>query len=86
MFSWFQNNDQLLYFIFSFSVGERPKPSFQPATKQKYRRQERMDRRGGGLVLECNYVLTLLPGVDRSMIVKKIRDVISQMEGNETVH
>ena len=52
---------------YSFAVGERPLPSVRPSTKQKFNKQGRMDRRGGGLVLECNYVLTLCSGVDRKV-------------------
>ena len=53
---------------------------------QKFSKQKRrLDRRGGGLVLECNYVLTLHPGVDRNVIISQIQDLISAMDGNESV-
>ena len=71
--------------IYSFAVGERPLPSTRPATKQKFCKQRRIDKRGGGLVLECNYVLTLYPDVDRNVIVSRIQEIISAMDGDESV-
>ena len=72
--------------IHCFAIGERPLPSKRPAMLQKFSKQKRrLDRRGGGLVLECNYHLTLYPGVDRLAIISQIRDLISAMDGNESV-
>ena len=68
-----------------FSTGERPRPSIQPHTQQKYREQRRMDRRGGGLVLDCHYILKLHATADRASVVGKVRDLIAQNEGDETV-
>lgn len=72
-------------FIFSFSVGERPLPSHQPATTQKFAKRRGADRRGGGLVLECEYVLTLYPYINGHNIVSEIREVIASMDGGDTV-
>ena len=59
-------------------------PSVHPPTKQKFSREA--NRRGGGLVLECQYVLVPGPGVVRSEIVSTIQQTIDEVEANETVH
>lgn len=58
-------------------------PSAQPPTKQTY---SRGNRRGGGLVLECQYILVPESGVAREQIVSEIQHVLDAIEGNETVH
>ena len=73
-----------MQFNFSFAVGERPLPSVQPGNKQKFSKQRRIDRRGGGLVLECNYILVPYPSVNQGNIVAKIQNILSQMDGNES--
>ena len=60
--------------------------STQPAAKQKYSRRENVDKRGGGMVLECQYVLLLGSGVIRNSVITEIQLLINQMEGNETVY
>ena len=69
--------------LFSYSVGERPLPSVSPATKQKFSREQ--NRRGGGLVLECQYVLEIAVGISSGSVVDKVKEVVARMEGNETV-
>ena len=72
--------------IHSFSVGERPVRSDKPATMQKYCRRNQLDRRGGGMILECQYVLVLGTSVDRSSVLAEIQSLLNEMEGNETVY
>ena len=68
--------------LFSFSVGERPLPSVIPPTKQKFSRNQ--NRRGGGLVLECDYILEVVDS-RRLHVLDEVRAVLNTMEGNETV-
>ena len=72
-----------LFCLFSFSVGERPLPSVAPATKQKFSRQQ--NRRGGGLVLECDYILHVKNDARRMDVLEEVRAVVNMTEGNETV-
>ena len=58
-------------------------PSVQLKSKQKFSRPA--NRRGGGLVLECQYVMELMPGVDNSRILREVEQVLKSMEGDETV-
>ena len=58
-------------------------PSVAPASKQKYSRQ--LNRRGGGLVLECQYILEVRPGANCDMVVQEVRNVVDNLEGNEMV-
>ena len=44
-----------------------------------------MDRRGGGLVLDCHYILGVTATADRLSIVFQIQELIDQNEGDETV-
>ena len=59
-------------FHFSYSVGERPLPSRQPPTKQKFSLEE--NTRGGGLVLDCKYILEVSPDADIGNIVKVVKE------------
>ena len=70
-------------FFFSHSIGERPLPSTSPATKQKFSRQQ--SRRGGGLVLECEYDLEVVDGAVSSGVIDEIKAVVEHLEGMETV-
>ena len=72
-----------LVFFFSFPVGERPLPSISPAPNQKFSRHQ--NRRGGGLVLECVYILYVADGAPRIHVIEEVRALVSAMEGNETV-
>ena len=69
--------------MFSYSVGERPLPSVAPPTKQKFSKVQ--NRRGGGLVLECQYFLQVAPDVDSEMVMREVKDVLAKMQGNETI-
>ena len=80
---FFFENFYSLCLLFSFSVGERPLPSNSTATKQKFSQHQNI--RGGGLVLECVYILELSDSVPRVNVVEEVRAVVSIMEGNETV-
>ena len=61
------------------SIGERPLPSRRPPTKQKFSHTEY--RGGGGLVLECEYVLELAHCETTSEIVEMVRKVLLEIEG-----
>ena len=58
-------------------------PSVAPATKQKFSR--RRNQRGGGLVLECHYIIELKAGIDSNGPLMEIQNVLNGLEGNETV-
>ena len=66
-----------------FSVGERPRPSIQPPTKQKF--SLHLNRRGGGLVLDCEYVLVLAHSARTSKVLQLINLVKVKVEGLEIV-
>lgn len=84
LFRKFRNSGEIKD-IYCFAVGERPQRSIRPATFQKYRRRpNRLDQRGGGMVLECQYILEIGTG-NRVGIVNEIRNTITEMEGDETV-
>ena len=79
--------DGVVTCIKCLAVGERPLPSAQPPSKQKFLKMQRgLDRRGGGLVLECQYILGLCPGVSKQEIVEECRGRIAEMKGSETVY
>ena len=70
-----------------FSTGLKPRPSRRPPTQQTFRRNRSggSDRQGGGLILDCKYVLTIINTADRAMIVKRLRDLIEENDLDATV-
>ena len=80
-----ENGSIISCFFFSYSVGERPLPSIQPSTHQKYKRRGNLDRRGGGLVLECQYILIPGVGINREEVVAEIRELFEELEVSKTV-
>lgn len=61
-------------------------PSVKPSTLQKYCRRGNIDKRGGGLVLECQYILELETGIDRQIVLSEIQSLLNKIEGNETAY
>jgi hypothetical protein len=55
-----------------------------PNTREKFVKKDDMDRRGGGLVLECIYVLLVRP-VLRDDVISQIKETLSKMDGCETI-
>ena len=79
------NGSIISCFLSSYSVGERPLPSIQPSTHQKYQRRGNLDWLRGGLVLECKYILIPAVDVNREEVVAEIRELLEELEGSETV-
>ena len=69
-----------------FSIGIKPRPSVRPSTNQKFRRSlSGMNRRGGGLVIDCHYELNLSRSADKTEIVNELKHLLSQNNGDEVV-
>ena len=67
-----------------FSSGIKPCPSRIPVTDQKFSKgcNGGMDTRGGGLVLDCKYEITVA-GQQSSCVIEEIKTFLSSNEGEE---
>ena len=73
---------------FSFPVGLKPRPSTTPPTKSKYRKSPYAggrDRRGGGLVLDCHYIIEVKCPSYRSAVVSELRSFLDALGGDEHI-
>ena len=67
----------------------KPRPSRTPHTKAKFRKspyQNGRDNRGGGLVLDCSYVVSLRVPTDRMAVISEIRQFLDDVGGDEQVY
>jgi hypothetical protein len=54
-----------------------------PPTTHKFAKN--LKQRGGGLVLECQYFLSVSSGVSSERVLQEVKDFVAKMKGNETV-
>ena len=68
------------------SIAEKPRASANPPTRQSFeKRVGGLDRRGGGVVLDCYYTVRVT-SVGRSVAVRRLEDVIADIGGDERLH
>ena len=70
-------------------VGTKPRPSTTPHTKAKFRKSpyaKGKDSRGGGLVLDCTYIIILKVPSDRLAVASEIRRFLEEVDGDEQVY
>jgi len=75
-------------FFKCFSIGSKPRPSIAPLTKTKFKRSPYAggkDRRGGGLVLDCQYIIMLKSPTYRSAVESKVRHFLDEHDGEEKI-
>ena len=69
-------------------VGVKPRPSIAPPSKTKFRKSPYAggkDRRGGGLVLDCEYIIQLKSPSYRSAVKSEVRQFLEEHDGDETI-
>ena len=73
--------------ISCFATGEKPRNNNLVPHNQSFEkgRSGTKDRRGGGVVLDCKYVLHLAAG-RRSAVVREVENFMETNEGNEAFH
>lgn len=73
--------------ITCYSTGHKPRSSRIVESSQRFLKsaQGGRDRRGGGVVLDCKYILTV-DSSNRSAVIEEIRDFLKDHDGQEVVH
>ena len=54
----------------------------KPVSKQNFSRPA--NRRESGIVLDCQYVMELMPEVDSRRIFREVEQILNSIEGDET--
>ena len=71
--------------VFCISTGTKPRASLSPPTRQSFKKMASgRDRRGGGVVLDCKYVLRIREST-RDEVVQEIQEFLSNHDGTEVL-
>ena len=65
------------------STAEKPRASVRPPTQQSFQKRTLgLDRRGGGVVLDCRYIIHVTSS-GRSTAIRRLEDIIEEIGGDE---
>ena len=77
----------MVHTIHCYSTGDKPRSNRMVPHKQSFCKggAGALDRRGGGVVLDCRYQLRIVNGM-RSRVVRELEDFLDSNDGPESYH